>query len=400
MPFSDKQLEFFRNANHRWNIKTGATRSGKTYMDYFLIPKRIRARVGLDGLVVILGVSKSTIERNILEPMRQIWPAEMVGTISSDNTCMLFGEKVYCLGAEKVSQVSKLRGASIKYCYGDEIAEWNEEVFELLKSRLDKPYSCFDGALNPEGPNHWFKKFLDSDADIYNQHYTIFDNPFLSRRFVEELCKEYAGSVFYRRYILGEWALAEGLVYPMFSRERHVVHLFPEYNIRHRYYVSIDYGTVNPFAAGLWDYDPLAQTATMIRELYYNGRTSKRVDNEAYYEMLVKLVGDYPIEYIVIDPSASSMIETIQKYGQWICVGADNDVLNGIQDVTKFLNAGVLFFYDTCKETFNEFESYAWDEKKLDEQGEDSIVKLNDHSMDQIRYFVRTVLRNELKWVI
>ena len=186
----------------------------------------------------------------------------------------------------------------------------------------------------------------------------------------------------------------------MFSRERHVVHLFPEYNIRHRYYVSIDYGTVNPLAAGPWDYDPLAKTATMIREPYYNGRTSKRVDNEAYYSMPVNLIGDYPLQYIIIDPSASSMIETIQKYGRWMCTGADNDVLNGIRDVTKFLNAGVLLFHESRTETFNEFEGYAWDEKKIDEHGEDTVVKLNDHSMDQVRYFCRTALRGKLKWVL
>ena len=177
MPFSQKQIEYFQNANHRWNFKTGATRSGKTYMDYFVIPKRIRARIGKPGLSVILGVTKSTIERNILEPMRNIWGPELVGEINSQNKCYLFGEMVYCLGAEKVSQVSKLRGASIKYVYGDEVADWNEEVFDMLKSRLDKPYSCFDGALNPQGPNHWLKAFLESDLDIYVQEYTIFDNP-------------------------------------------------------------------------------------------------------------------------------------------------------------------------------------------------------------------------------
>ena len=155
MAFSKKQREYFDNANKRWNFKTGATRSGKTYMDFYVIPKRIRARIGLPGLVVILGVTKSTIERNVLEPMRQIWGSDLVGEINSQNICYLFGERVYCLGAEKISQVSKLRGASIKYVYGDEVADWNQAVFEMLKSRLDKPYSCFDGALNPQGPNHW-----------------------------------------------------------------------------------------------------------------------------------------------------------------------------------------------------------------------------------------------------
>lgn len=218
MPLSRKQTEFIRRANCRWNFKGGATRSGKTYLDFrWVIPMRIRDRVGKDGLVVILGVTKSTIERNVLEPMRNIYGDALVGSISSDNTVKLFGEKCYALGAEKVSQVSKIRGVSIKYCYGDEVADWSNEVFELLKSRLDKEYSCFDGTFNPQYPQHWLKQFLDSDADIYSQTYTIDDNPFLPAEFVENLKKEYAGTVFYERYILGLWVSAEGLVYPYFA---------------------------------------------------------------------------------------------------------------------------------------------------------------------------------------
>ena len=211
---SDKQKEFIRESNRRFNIKTGATRSGKTYLDLlYTIPARIRERTGKKGLNVILGVTNSTIERNVLQPMRELYGDKLVGTINSQNIAKLFGEEVYCLGAEKVSQVSKIRGASIKYCYCDELAEYNQEVFELLKSRLDKEYSVLDGALNPESPTHWLKEFLDSDADIYCQTYTIFDNPFLTKEFVDNLCKEYQGTVYYNRYILGQWCNAEGIIF-------------------------------------------------------------------------------------------------------------------------------------------------------------------------------------------
>ena len=217
---SDKQKEFIRNGNQRYNIKTGATRSGKTYLDIlYTIPSRIRERSGKDGLNVILGVTNSTIERNILQPLRELYGDSLVGSINSHNVAKLFGEDVYCLGAEKVSQVSKIRGASIKYCYCDELAEYNQEVFELLKSRLDKEYSVLDGTLNPESPTHWLKQFLDSDVDIYCQNYTIFDNPFLPPKFVENLCKEYEGTVYYNRYILGQWCNAEGLIYTRFANE-------------------------------------------------------------------------------------------------------------------------------------------------------------------------------------
>lgn len=211
------QKEFWLNCTHRWNIKCGATRSGKTYLDYYLIPKRIRAVQGLDGLIVILGATKSTIRRNVIEPMKKIWGDSLVGDISSDNTVTLFGERCFAIGADKISQVDKLRGSSIKYCYGDEIVTWNQEVFEMLKTRLDKPYSKCDATCNPDSPEHWLKKFVDeSGADIYYQHYTIFDNEFLDPVVREDMIRENKG-IYYQRYILGQWVRAEGAIYREFS---------------------------------------------------------------------------------------------------------------------------------------------------------------------------------------
>lgn len=219
MQLSRKQNEYIVNATHRWNIKSGAVRSGKSYVDTaFVIPFRIRERAGKPGLNVILGVSKESIERNVLQPMREIYTDKLIGTINNRNIARVCGEDVYCLGAEKVSQVAKIQGASIKYCYGDEIAKWNKEVFQMLKSRLDKPYSCFDGSCNPEHPTHWLKEFIDNpDLDIYLQAYTIFDNPYLPEEFVEQLCKEYAGTIYYDRLILGLWKRAEGSIYKRFA---------------------------------------------------------------------------------------------------------------------------------------------------------------------------------------
>lgn len=219
MQLSRKQNEYIVNATHRWNIKSGAVRSGKSYVDTaFVIPFRIRERAGKPGLNVILGVSKESIERNVLQPMREIYTDKLIGTINNRNIARVCGEDVYCLGAEKVSQVAKIQGASIKYCYGDEIAKWNKEVFQMLKSRLDKPYSCFDGSCNPEHPTHWLKEFIDNpDLDIYLQAYTIFDNPYLPKEFVEQLCKEYAGTIYYDRLILGLWKRAEGSIYKRFA---------------------------------------------------------------------------------------------------------------------------------------------------------------------------------------
>lgn len=225
MIITEKQKEFIRNATHRYNLKIGARRCGKTYLDIlFTIPNRILERKDLDGLNVIFGVSKGTIERNVLQPLREIYGKDLVGFINSQNIANLFGQEVYCLGTEKISQVSKIQGTSIKYAYGDEMAKWNKEVFIMIQGSLDKPYSCLDGALNPENKNHWLKKdFLDAieekGLDVYTQYYTIFDNPFLPKDFVENLCKEYKGTVYYNRLILGQWCDAEGLIFQQIAND-------------------------------------------------------------------------------------------------------------------------------------------------------------------------------------
>lgn len=218
MAFSDMQQAYLLNATHRWNIKTGATGSGKTWLDCcVVIPKRILNCTG-SGLIVLIGNTRSTIERNVLTPMRSIWGKQLVGSLRINASSVeIFGRQCIVMGADKANQVERIQGATIEYCYGDEITTWSEPVFQMLKSRLRTQTSVFDGTCNPESPSHWFKAFLDSDADIYQQAYTIHDNPFLPANVVRELKKEYAGTVYYDRYILGLWRQAEGAVYRIFA---------------------------------------------------------------------------------------------------------------------------------------------------------------------------------------
>lgn len=223
MSLTAKQSEYLMNCDHRWNIKCGATGSGKSYLDIACtIPKRILAARG-EGLIVLIGNTKGTLERNILSPMRDLY-GNLVGTISSDNTVQLFGKKCYALGADNKKHVARIQGATFEYCYGDEVTTWSEEVFHMLKSRLRCEHSRFDGTCNPDNPHHWFKQFLDSDADIYQQSYVI-DDGVLAERVVNELKKEYAGTVYYDRYINGLWVAAEGAIYRDFAdnQERYIV---------------------------------------------------------------------------------------------------------------------------------------------------------------------------------
>ena len=399
--FSRKQLQYFAKAKHRFNFKVGAVRSGKSFGDIAqVIAFRILERRGKPGLNVILGVSKATIERNVLQPMREIYGSDRIKNINNKNIALLFGEEVHCLGAEKVSQVAKIQGASIKYCYGDEIAKWSKEVFDIIPSRLDKEYSCFDGSCNPEHPLHWLKAFIDrDDIDAYVQHYTIFDNPFLPRFFVDSLCKEYEGTVYYQRFILGKWALAEGLVYPSF-REAIIADLSAFDKEPTDCALSIDYGTQNAFAALLWE--KYGSTWVCTDEYYYSGRDTgvQKTDFE-YADDLDKFIKRivekrekqakenrtyFRKVKTIVDPSAASFIAELDHRKFYSVIKADNDVKVGIQETHTCMKMGYIKILRSCKSLISELNGYVWDDKAP----EDAPVKENDHACDSMRYLVHT----------
>ena len=387
--FSAKQREVWKNTidtPHRWNVSYGATRSGKTYLDYFKIPYRIR-HAGTDGLILLLGNTKGTLERNILDPLRNIWTDALVGRIGSNNKVMLFGRECYALGADKVSQVARLQGAGLSYCYGDEVTTWNQDVFRMLQSRLDKPGACFDGTCNPDNPQHWFKGFLESNADIYSMQFTIDDNPFIEPEFVQNLKSEYEGTVYYDRFILGKWVLAEGLVYDIFDKEKHVTSFVPGGG---QWYISIDYGTVNPFAAGLFCIQ--GNKAELVKEYYYAGseNTARKTDEE-YYKEIEELAKGKQISGIIVDPSAASFIECIRRHGRFSVLKGNNAVIDGIRNTAAMLNCGMLTIHESCIHTIQEFGQYSWDTSKH----EDTVIKQYDHAMDMIRYFVHTIMRRK-----
>ena len=215
---SDKQAEYIRNANSRWNVKMGATQSGKTYLDtLYLIPQMILERKGKEGLNFIVGVTKETIERNVLSKLRALWGAEKVSEINSRNRAILFGEQVYCVGAKDKGQTAAFRGATAKYLYIDEFPDISKDVFDIFSSRLSMPYSRADMTGNPKDPQHWSEDFLSRDIDLYFQRYTLYDNPFLSPETVRNIERDYAGTVYFDRYVLGLPKRAEGIVFQDFA---------------------------------------------------------------------------------------------------------------------------------------------------------------------------------------
>lgn len=394
---TSKQAEYIRNANHRWNVACGAVRSGKSYCQIsYCIPMRLLERKGKRGLRVILGATRANIERNILQPMRDIYGDSVATSINSQNFCKILGEKVYCIGADNIRQVAKIRGSEIAYCAIDEATDINKEVFEMLKSRLSLPWSCCDVTTNPAAPSHWFKEFIDSvdkGVDVYCQNYTIYDNPFLPKEYVRALEAEYRGTVWFDRYILGKWTLAEGLIYPLFSEARED----PFLGLGEEYALSIDYGTQNAFAALLW----LRKGATwhIIDEYRYSGRDTGRQKTDADYladmEEFISKLDEHAQLVIarnggittVIDPSAASFIAALRKDSNKFRVRtANNDVLDGIRDTARCLQNGTVKISSKCKEIFKEFEGYVWDDSEEVERP----IKVNDHLMDALRYFVRT----------
>lgn len=410
--FTRKQLEYICNATSRWNIKSGAVRSGKSFVDVnAIIPMRIRERIGKDGLVFIIGVSKETIERNVLQPMREKYTSAVVGTINNRNIAKVCGENVYCLGAEKVSQVAKIQGASAKYIYGDEVAKWNEEVFNMLKSRLDKPYSCFDGSLNPEHPTHWLKKFIDSDADIYLQEYKIFDNEFLSKAFINNLCKEYEGTIYYDRLILGKWVRAEGAIYRKFAdnpkafacdfgtNDNNVKH-FSNSDIT-KIAIGIDFGgnkSGHAFVATAQTRN-FGELIALKSERYFGEYDSNDIDRLAL-EFTQSVIDKYGmVDYVFWDNAETVLGRGIkrafEKHFPSISVKPAQKIRiqDRIQATLRLMGAGRFYITNDCESLKNALIECVWNEKKTnDERLDDGSSDID--SLDSFEYtFERDIKR-------
>lgn len=390
MRLTSKQNEYIRNATHRWNIKTGAVRSGKSYVDTaYTIPARIRERIGKPGLTIIFGVSRDTIERNILQPMREVYGAGLIGTINtSRNIARICGEDVYCLGAEKISQVAKVQGSSIKYAYGDEIAKWNREVFEMLKSRLDKQYSCFDGACNPENPTHWLKTFIDSDIDIYLQQYSLFDNPYLPREYVENLCKEYAGTIYYDRLIEGKWKRAEGAIYRAFADnpDKFIRKVKPE-EIK-SITIGIDFGgngSGHSFVATAKLRD--GKTAAIMSRKHMKKDFPQGIDANKLSELFLQFVEDVIVKYGRAEFAFWDNAETVlgqsienacrKRFPFLTVLPAWKKKINDrINYTVRLMGAGLFCITEDCETLSKAFQDAVYDSKSQEEE------RLDDGSTD------------------
>lgn len=410
--YSAKQIEYLKKAfhddpkkDHRWNFKVGATQCGKTTVDYrSVIPERILARKNLDGIIVMTGVSLGTIERNVLIPMRNYWEDIGLPKVIDDRTrrdsannpfLNIFGEKVYLCGMLTKTAISRLRGAKIKYCYADEVAEYNEDAFNLLKSRLSLEWSCFDGACNPESDTHWLYRFLNSDIDIFLQNYTIFDNPFLSEKYVSSLCKEYSGTVYYDRYILGVWKKAEGLIYTNFANNPSDWILYETPPIA-SIILGVDFGgngSAHSFTAT--GYGPNMNYVVILesKKIKASGVDPTQLTDE--FENFCKLVRERYKKTSMncyCDSAEQTLINGFKnrslkkQLGVFIKNALKTEIKDRIKLVTRLLGQKRLFFMHNAQNAINAFSTALWNSKRglQDERLDDGTTDID--SLDSAEY--------------
>lgn len=304
----------------------------------------------------------------------------------------------YIFGGKDERSQDLIQGITLAGVFFDEVALMPESFVNQATGRCSVKGSKFWFNCNPDGPYHWFKvNWIDKckEKNILYLHFTMDDNLSLAEDIKKRYRSMYTG-VFFKRYILGLWAVAEGIIYDMFSKERHTKDIkeFFRILINGNRYVSCDYGTQNATVFLLWNKGRDGKWYC-IREYYYSGRDkAKQKTDSEYADDLKEWLEGIQIKAIIVDPSAASFIAELRKRGYKV-LKAKNDVLDGIRLVGTMLNLEQLVFASSCKETIKEFASYVWDEKAL-ERGEDKPTKQHDHCLDACRYFVSTILGNSL----
>lgn len=337
--------------------------------------------------------SLTTLKRNCLLLLQSlVGEGNFTFSISSKEG-LLFGRRILLEGANDAQAEAKIRGLTLQGAYCDELTKMQEGFFSMLLSRLRLPGAKLIATTNPDAPGHWLKEnYIDrrDELDFLDVRFLIDDNTTLPADYVENIKREYTG-VFYQRFILGEWTLAEGLIYPMYQDAI----AEPPEGEPEQYVMSIDYGTMNAFAAGLWaKYGPVWY---MVDEYYYSGRDEgvQKTDEEyaqALDEWLSPLFGGgkYGEERklkTIIDPSAASFIALLRKRRKYHVIPADNAVLDGIRETATCMQTGKVMISPRCKNWLKEVQGYVWDE----DAAEDRPVKVADHLQDSVRYFVKTM---------
>ncbi|MBF8186334.1 PBSX family phage terminase large subunit [Nonomuraea sp. K274] len=380
---------------------SGAVSSGKTIASLLAFLIAVAAAPD-SGLIVVVGRTLQTIERNLIDPLQSpalFGPlAAQVHHTTGSTTAVILGRTVHLVGASDTRAEGRIRGATVALAYVDEATLVPHSFWMMLLSRLRVAGAKLLATTNPDGPGHWMRRefiLRAPEVGMRHWHFTLDDNPSLTADYVDRLKAQYTG-LWYRRFVAGEWCLAEGVVYDSWDPDTHVVAELPR--IDQWISTGIDYGTTNPFHATILGLGADSRLY-LTHEYRYDSKIGRRqLTDVEYSERLRTWLSTAPVygtdltgispRYTVVDPSAASF--RIQLHGDGVrSVLGENTVLPGIRTVASLLATRRLFVHESCTALINEFPGYSWDEKAA-ERGEDSPIKADDHGLDAMRYAIQT----------
>ncbi|MGH3745798.1 MAG: PBSX family phage terminase large subunit [Micromonosporaceae bacterium] len=411
-PLTGKALESVRLATHRLNIWDGSVRSSKTISSLVAWLKFVRESP--PGNLLMVGKTERTLKRNVIDPLIEMLGPRRCRYNAGVGELQLLGRKIYVAGAHDEAAKDKIKGLTLLGAYCDELTTMPESFWSMLLTRLSEPGARLLATTNPEGPTHWLKRdYLNRAAlhltldgrtahaeaatlDLARFSFKLADNPNLSADYLASLEAEFVG-LWRKRYILGEWAIAEGAIYDMFD-DGHIVDLLPP--IDRWISAGVDYGTTNPFSAVMLGVGGDADNRRLyvVSEYRYDSRAARRqlTDSEYSERMTTWLAGiqrpheqgrtaGVTPERIYVDPSAASFMTQLWRDRVANVAHADNDVLDGIRTTSTLFAQDRLKIHSSCRALLDELPGYAWDPKAT-AKGEDKPLKVDDHGPDAVRY--------------
>jgi PBSX family phage terminase large subunit len=396
---SPKQKTVFKwcyGNDYKALICDGSVRSGKTIsmVTSFILWAMSEFNGATFG---ICGKTVQSAERNIVTPLQGIVDVTHYYSVryTRSNHCLVVStsrksNSFYVFGGKDESSYSLIQGITLSGVLFDEVALMPRSFVEQAVTRtvsVENAKLWFN--CNPASSEHWFyKDWVQNAKNRQALHFTMEDNPTMSPTQIAYAKSQFSG-VFYDRYILGLWVLAEGLVYPMFKQEYILEEYTPTADAT--YYISCDYGILNPTSMGLWALEH--DKAVRLKEYYYDGRKNQPRTDEEHYQALETLASGYNVQFVIVDPSASSFIECIKRHKKFRVRKANNDVIGGISNVSTLISNDKLLICESCKGILKELSLYRWDDSTSEK---DSVIKEHDHACDDMRYFVNTVAKLKL----
>ena len=381
MQLSPKQTKSLIESQQPINIWEGSVRSGKTYVSLWRYLQDVAE--GPLGEYVVITITFDAFKRNLLPQLNRM-VGDVLQWFPGKREIHLYDKIIHVIGCSDERSEGKIRGPTFRGAYVDELSIIPESAFKMLVSRCAMGGAKIFATTNPDSPFHWVKTdFLTDNPDVASWQFKLDDNPELKESEKDYLKRQYQG-LWYKRFILGEWALAEGAVYDFFSEKDHVIDNPPTYA---KYFIAgVDYGTTNPFACVLLGFNDDVQPSIWVQDEYYydSKKKQKQLTDFEYAEDVKRFLELYCPKVIYVDPSAASFQLELRKRG-FTVKQADNDVENGIRSVSKFLSGGDLKICKKAKNLIDEFYSYVWDQKAT-ERGIEKPKKQHDHCLDAVRY--------------